>query len=66
MIPCKRLAAVACAALLSIPFAACAEDAAPLSWEVGAVSDYLFRGASQTDEKPPVQGTVTWTTASGL
>jgi len=67
MIPCKRLAAVACAALLSVPFAACAEDAAsPVSWEIGAVSDYLFRGASQTDEKPTVQGSVTWTTASGL
>ena len=67
MIPCKRLAAVACAALMSIPFAACAEDAAsPISWEVGAVSDYLFRGASQTDEKPTVQGSVTWTTSSGL
>lgn len=67
MIPCKRLAAVACAALLSVPFAACAEDAAsPVSWEVSAVSDYLFRGASQTDEKPTVQGTVTWTSASGL
>lgn len=67
MIPCKRLAAVACAALLSVPFAACAEDAASaVSWEVSAVSDYLFRGASQTDEKPTVQGTVTWTSSSGL
>jgi len=66
MIPCKRVAAVACAALLSLPFTASAEDASPLSWEVAAVSDYLFRGASQTDEKPTVQGSVTWTTSSGL
>ena len=63
----KHLAAVACAALLSIPFAASADEAeAPLSWEVGAVSDYLFRGASQTDEKATVQGSVTWTAPVGI
>jgi len=64
----KRLAAVACAALLSVPFMASADDAAesPISWEVGAVSDYLFRAASQTDEKPTVQAGLTWTSPVGL
>ena len=56
--------------LLSVPFAASGgEDDAPassVSWEVSAVSDYLFRGASQTDEKATVQGSLTWTSASGL
>lgn len=56
--------------LLSVPFAASAgEDDAPassVSWEVSAVSDYLFRGASQTDEKATVQGSLTSTSASGL
>ena len=56
--------------LLSVPLAASAgEDDAPassVSWEVSAVSDYLFRGASQTDEKATVQGSLTWTSASGL
>ena len=28
----------------------------PVSWEIGAVSDYLFRGVSQTDGKPALQG----------
>ena len=56
--------------LLSAPFAASAGDgdapASSVSWEVSAVSDYLFRGASQTDEKATLQGTLTWTSASGL
>jgi len=56
--------------LLSAPFAANAGDgeepASPVSWEISAVSDYLFRGASQTSEKAAVQGSLTWTSASGL
>ena len=56
--------------LLSAPFAASAGDgdapASSVSWEVSAVSDYLFRGASQTNEKATLQGTLTWTSASGL
>lgn len=31
----------------------------PVSWEIGAVSDYRFRGVSQTDGKPALQGGVT-------
>lgn len=59
---------LAAALLLSAPFAATAgdEQSSPVSWEVGAVSDYLFRGVSQTDEKATLQGTLTWTSASGL
>lgn len=56
--------------LLSAPFAAHAGDddapASSVSWEISAVSDYLFRGASQTDEKATLQGSLTWTAASGV
>ena len=56
--------------LLSAPFTASAGDgnasASSIRWEAGAVSDYLFRGASQTDEKATLQGSLTWTSASGL
>lgn len=59
--------------LLSAPFAANAGDggdedapASSVSWEISAVSDYLFRGASQTDEKPTAQASLTWTAASGV
>ena len=59
--------------LLSMPFAAAAAaaddgdaPASSLSWDIGAVSDYLFRGASQTDEKATLQGSLTWTAASGV
>lgn len=64
MIFSKRLLAIACVALLSTPLVAAAEEdaQAPVSWEIGAVSDYLFRGASQTDEKPTVQAGLTWNT----
>ena len=66
MTPASRF--LAATLLLSAPFAATAGDepSSPVSWEVGAVSDYLFRGVSQTDEKATLQGTLTWTSASGL
>ncbi|WP_305805559.1 TorF family putative porin [Stenotrophomonas sp. YIM B06876] len=64
----KPLIASACALLLSVPFAVCAQEetASPISWEIGAVSDYLFRGVSQTDEKPTAQAGITWTAPFGL
>ena len=61
-----RVAALACALLLSAPFAALAEEASPIAWEVTGVSDYVFRGASQTDEKPTVQADFNYTTSAGL
>lgn len=64
----KRLVASACALALSVPFAVCAQEEteSPISWEVGAVSDYLFRGASQTDENPTGQAGITWTSPVGV
>jgi uncharacterized protein (TIGR02001 family) len=60
-------AAVLCAALLA-PFAASAQDeaASPFSWNVTAVSDYVFRGVSQTDEDPTSQAGFTYTSPVGL
>ena len=63
-----RLAAAVCAALLSAPFAVFAqeESESPISWEIGAVSDYVWRGTSQTDENPTGQVGVTYTSPIGL
>lgn len=72
MTPFRRPLAIALL-LLSAPFAANAGDggdgdepASSTSWEVSAVSDYLFRGVSQTDEKATAQASLTWTAASGV
>jgi len=60
-------AVVLCAALLA-PFAASAQDEAesPFSWNVTGVSDYVFRGVSQTDEDPTLQAGFTYTSPVGL
>ncbi len=65
--PRHRLAAalLAGAALASTP--ALAQDAAKpfdVSFNVGVASDYVFRGASQTDEKPQIYGGVDTTIGS--
>ncbi|MCW4472050.1 TorF family putative porin [Xanthomonas sp. H13-6] len=64
----KRLVAVACAVLSSASFAVLAQEetSSPISWEIGAVSDYVFRGASQTDENPTGQAGITYTAPFGL
>jgi uncharacterized protein (TIGR02001 family) len=51
---------LAVTAALAIGSAAHAQDASPfaLSFNVGAASDYVFRGISQTDEDPQVFGGV--------
>ncbi|AKC85966.1 TorF family putative porin [Pseudoxanthomonas suwonensis] len=61
-----RLAAVL--ALSALPFAAFAQDeeGSPFSWSIDATSDYVFRGASQTDEGPALQAGFTWTASSGF
>lgn len=62
-----RLTALAASLLLAAaPLSAFAEDASPIEWEVAGVSDYVFRGSSQTDEKPALQGGLTWTHDSGF
>ena len=53
--------AFACAALtaaLLTAGTARAQSAPEVAWNVGLVSDYVFRGFSQTDESPALQGGV--------
>jgi uncharacterized protein (TIGR02001 family) len=56
-------AAAAAAALLLTAGAASAQNA-EATFNVGVVSDYVFRGFSQTDENPAVQGGVDVTAGS--
>jgi uncharacterized protein (TIGR02001 family) len=46
--------------------AAPAEPASPLSFNVGLVSDYIFRGVSQTHGGPAIQGGVDYLHSSGF
>jgi len=48
--------ALAATVLAGLSAAAHAEDANPLSFNVGVVSDYRFRGISQTRFDPALQG----------
>ena len=61
-----KLSLLAAAATLAIGGAARAQDAPPfkLSFNVGANSDYVFRGISQTDSDPSVFGGVDATIGS--
>lgn len=58
----SRAVAIAVAASLAPAVPARAETAG----SVTVVSDYLFRGITQTDENPALQAGVTWTHASGF
>lgn len=63
----KTTLALALAGLFSLP--ALAEEAAPaspFSFNVGVVSDYLFRGVSQTHGDAALQGGVDYTHSSGF
>jgi uncharacterized protein (TIGR02001 family) len=67
----KTVLASAVAAAFAIPAAAIAADAPPASphtiaYNVGVVSDYLFRGVSQTHGKPALQGGIDYSHSSGL
>lgn len=56
-------------AALAVPCVAMAEDAAPASpvtANVGFVSDYVFRGISQTAHNPAVQGGIDYAHSSGF
>jgi uncharacterized protein (TIGR02001 family) len=68
----KTLIATAVIGILSVPTAVLAEDApaaapaSPLSFNVGVVSDYIFRGVSQTHGKPAIQGGIDYAHPSGF
>ena len=52
-----KIALAAAAATVALSGAAMAQEA-KLSYNIGATSDYVFRGVSQTQEDPAVQGGV--------
>ncbi|MCR6687311.1 TorF family putative porin [Pseudoxanthomonas sp.] len=59
---------LAAALLSALPFAAFAQDeeASPLTWSVAGVSDYVWRGVSQTNEDPTLQAGLTYSHDSGF
>lgn len=62
-----KLLVIALGAAFALP--AMAEDApaaSPLSFNVGAVSNYIYRGITQTSHKPALQGGVDYAHSSGL
>lgn len=62
-----KLLVIALGTAFALP--AMAEDApaaSPLSFNVGAVSNYVFRGITQTSHKPALQGGVDYAHGSGL
>jgi len=66
----KKLITLAVAGALAAPFAAVAaeEPASPhsLTANVGMASDYVFRGISQTNHKPAIQGGFDYSHSSGF
>jgi uncharacterized protein (TIGR02001 family) len=61
-----RAAAAAALAtgLIGLAAPASAQNTVDVAWNVGAVSDYVFRGFSQTGEDPAIQGGVDLTSGS--
>ena len=60
-----QMAALAIVAgLASLAAPASAQTEVDVAFNVGVVSDYVFRGASQTDEEPALQGGVDFTAGS--
>jgi len=69
----KALLASAIAAVLGMPAVAAAQSAAPaatsphtVTGNFSIVSDYRFRGISQTDKKPAIQGGIDYSHSSGF
>ncbi|MCB1612408.1 MAG: TorF family putative porin, partial [Xanthomonadales bacterium] len=63
-----RLITAALLAALSMPALAqdAEEESGPLAFNVGIVSDYVFRGVSQTNEGPAFQAGMDYTHDSGF
>ena len=61
-----RSITLAVAGALAAPALVMAEEASPLTFNVGVVSDYLFRGISQTHGGPAIQGGADYAFSNGL
>lgn len=62
----KSIASVAVAAALAVPGLALAQAASPIAGNVSLVSDYRFRGITQTFEEPALQGGFDYAHSSGF
>jgi uncharacterized protein (TIGR02001 family) len=56
----------ALATVSALPAVSHAEDASPLSFNIGVVTDYRYRGISQSRLKPALQGGADYASASGV
>lgn len=66
-LPSTRLGLAAAALALALPAApAFAEDASPLSFNLGVASEYRYRGISQSRLKPALQGGADYADPSGF
>ena len=61
-----KLALAVSLVLGALPIASQAEDASPLSFNASLISDYRYRGISQSRLKPAIQGGVDYAFASGV
>lgn len=66
MLPLSRLAAAAALALFAVPAVAQEESPWSISGGVWAISDYVWRGVSQTQEDPTLQAELAAEHASGF
>ncbi|MDR0703131.1 MAG: TorF family putative porin [Azoarcus sp.] len=57
---------VASAFIAALPLASAAEETSPFSANASITSDYAYRGISQTDERPALQGGFDFKHGSGL
>ena len=62
----KKVLLLAAVVGSTLPAVSAAEEASPLSFNVGAVSDYRYRGISQSRLKPALQGGVDYTLPLGF
>lgn len=53
-----------CAALLCVASPAMAEETSPFTGNVAFTTDYVFRGISQSNEEPTIQGGMDWADAA--
>lgn len=63
---CKSILSAAAAAALLVPGLAAAQAASPITGNMSLVSDYRFRGLSQTFEEPALQGGFDYAHSSGV
>jgi len=62
---CKYIIALSGVIFLTGSLPLSAQDAG-LSWDFSAVSEYLYRSVSQSDETPTVQGEISWMSPVGV